>query len=492
MVAIYARQSVERPDSVSIEAQIQRCTQVMPGESRIYADAGYSGKNTNRPEFERMMRDLCSRKLTAVVSYRLDRISRNIVDFAGLLNTFEQYGVQYVSATEQFDTSTPMGRAMIYIVMVFAQLERETIATRISDNYRFRAARGLFMGGNTPFGYDSRRVALDGKTVSVLEPNVQSAVLRMIFDRFTSMDSLSGISHELNAGGMKTAKGNPWTAAAVRRVLENISPCCADEALYRYLTSSGCIVSNSPEDFDGSHGMCLFFKSRNRNQPTAPAEQVAVVGLHPPLISSAQFLRAQRILGRGAPARRGKRSERTFLAGLIRCRECGHSFGVKYTASGGRVYAYYRCRGREGQGGCGNAVYLPAEELEAAVLRRCRAHLAELNLQPADAQKAPVQMAEAEELQRQIGNLIDGVGLGNHVVDELLTQKISSLQGRLSRILSGSPAPSGPEGDPEPWILRQLDRFPQLEISRKAEILRSLIRVITVDREGRVEIEYLF
>ena len=82
--------------------------QAAQGEVRVYADAGYSGKNTNRPEFERMMQDLRNRKITAVISYRLDRVSRNIIDFANLLGVFEQYGVKYISATEQFDTSTPM------------------------------------------------------------------------------------------------------------------------------------------------------------------------------------------------------------------------------------------------------------------------------------------------------------------------------------------------------------------------------------------------
>lgn len=493
LIAIYARQSIERPDSVSIEAQIHQCMQAAGGDVRIYADAGYSGKNTNRPEFERMMQDLRNRKITAVISYRLDRISRNIVDFAGLLSIFEQYDVKYVSATEQFDTSTPMGRAMIYIVMVFAQLERETIATRISDNYRYRAAQGLFMGGNTPFGYDSRRVMFDGRRVSVLEPNAQAEILQTIFQKFVCREPLSGISRELNARGAKTAKGNLWSPAAVKRVLQNISPCPADEPLYHFLTDGGYAITNSQEEFDGRHGMCLFFKNRNRNQPTEPADQIAVIGLHPPLISSDQFLRAQRILQETVPILHGKRSERSFLAGLIRCGECGHSFGIKYTASGGRDYAYYRCRGRERGERCRNGAYLPAKELEREILRRCRAHLAHLDLRQTQgrSQDALRRVEEAGELRRQIGNLIDGVGKGSAAVDSLLTQKITFLQDRLA-LLASVPPDDLEKVNSASWVLRQLEHFSALEVYRQADILRSLIRTITVSGDGRVEIEFLF
>lgn len=496
MIAIYARQSIERPDSVSIDAQVQQCRQMVQGDIQVYSDAGYSGKNTNRPEFERMMKDIKGGRISAVVSYRLDRISRNIIDFANLLNTFEKYGVKYISATEQFDTSTPMGRAMIYIVMVFAQLERETIATRILDNYRFRSTRGLFMGGNTPFGYDSRRVSMDGKKISMLEPNEHRSVLQMIFDKFTSMESMVSICHDLNRQGITTAKGNLWTNLAIRRVLQNITPCCADELLYDYLTAAGYTISNGREDFDGEHGMCLFFKNKNRNQATEISDQVAVVGLHKPIISSEQFIRVQKILNAKAPAH-GKRSERTFLAGLIKCKECGHSFGVKYTARGKREYAYYRCRGRESRGVCGNDIFIPAHEIEDFVVQGCLAHLSGMDLSTEKPKtiNSFLPTAEVEQLKTQIQNLIDNIGKGNAVVDSLLTEKITALQRRLDSITS-----SVREAAPEPeissesvkWLIGQLGDFSKIDMSHKIDVMRSIIKFITIDRSGHIEITYLF
>lgn len=496
MVAIYARQSIDRPDSVSIETQIDQCRRYTSDQARIYTDAGYSGKNTNRPELERMLKDIRNGKINAVISYRLDRISRNIIDFANLLSAFEKYGVKYLSATEQFDTSTPMGRAMIYIVMVFAQLERETIAARILDNYRFRSARGLFMGGNTPFGYESRRIVSDGKKFSVLEPDGQAEVLRDIFNRFSSKESLNSICHELNQKGVKTAKGHLWSGNAVRRVLRNISPCCADERLYDYLAAVGYPIANSRDDFDGQHGMCLFFKNKNRNQATEISDQIAVVGLHPPLIASGQYIHTQQLLNANAPSF-GKRSQRTFLAGLVKCRECGHSFGVKYTMHGQREYAYYRCRGRESRGVCGNDLYIPAREMEQRVVQACLTHVDGIRFddQAVESGGVPGQALAMERLQSQIRNLIDNVGKGSAVVDDLLNKKITSLQTQVEELSSRTRAPEPvpkADGNSMERIKQQLRHFSGLSIQIKIDVIRSIVRSIRIDRNGAVELEYFF
>lgn len=156
--ALYGRQSIDKKDSVSIETQFEKGIAICSlnnWQYEKYHDKGYSGKDTNRPDFQRLLKDIRSGKIKRVVSYRLDRISRSIVDFAELLKLFEEYNVTFISATENFDTSSPLGRAMIYIIMVFAQLERETIAERITDNYYFRAKQGLFMGGNVPYRFSN-------------------------------------------------------------------------------------------------------------------------------------------------------------------------------------------------------------------------------------------------------------------------------------------------------------------------------------------------
>lgn len=134
--AIYARQSVDKKDSISIESQIEFCKYELKGGScREYTDKGYSGKNTDRPKFQELVRDIKKGLIAKVIVYKLDRISRSILDFATMMELFQQYNVEFVSSTEKFDTSTPMGRAMLNICIVFAQLERETIQKRVTDAY---------------------------------------------------------------------------------------------------------------------------------------------------------------------------------------------------------------------------------------------------------------------------------------------------------------------------------------------------------------------
>ena len=155
MDAIYARQSVDKADSLSIQGQIDLCRQKAGAEFRIYQDKGYSGKNTNRPAFQRMIEDVEKGLVQKIIVYRLDRFSRSIADFGRLWEILKRHSVEFVSINETFDTSTPMGRAMLNIIMVFAQLERETTAERVRDNYYQRAKLGSWPGGPAPMAFPS-------------------------------------------------------------------------------------------------------------------------------------------------------------------------------------------------------------------------------------------------------------------------------------------------------------------------------------------------
>lgn len=165
-VAIYSRKSKFTGKGESIENQIELCRQYIRSwqgndaaeATLIYEDEGFSGGNLERPQFKRMMADARSGKLSCVVVYRLDRISRNIGDFAGLIEELNDLKVSFVSIREQFDTESPMGRAMMYIASVFSQLERETIAERIRDNMHELSKTGRWLGGITPTGYASEQV----------------------------------------------------------------------------------------------------------------------------------------------------------------------------------------------------------------------------------------------------------------------------------------------------------------------------------------------
>ena len=172
MTAIYARQSIDKKDSISIDTQIEFCRRFAGTEEcRVYTDKGWSGKNIDRPEFQRLLSDIKRGSITKLVVYKLDRISRSLNDFSNLMELFRQYNVEFASTVETFDTSTPIGRAMLGIIMVFAELERENILMRVKDNYYARGEKGLYLGGPPTFGFDKVPTSLGGIKTSVLIPN---------------------------------------------------------------------------------------------------------------------------------------------------------------------------------------------------------------------------------------------------------------------------------------------------------------------------------
>ena len=166
IAAIYSRKSKYSTAGDSIDNQIQLCKEYAQNQLKdknitdfiIYEDEGFTGGNINRPEYKKMMLDAKNKKFDILICYRLDRVSRSVSDFSFTLDNLKKNDIDFVSIREQFDTSSPMGRAMIYIASVFAQLERETIAERVRDNMHELAKTGRWLGGTTPAGYKSKLI----------------------------------------------------------------------------------------------------------------------------------------------------------------------------------------------------------------------------------------------------------------------------------------------------------------------------------------------
>ena len=181
MTAIYARQSVDKKDSISLDTQIDMCKRYCTDVYRVYSEKGWSGKNLDRPEFQRLLSDIKGGQIAKLVVYKLDRISRSLNDFSNLMEVFKQYGVEFASTVETFDTSTPIGRAMLGIIMVFAELERENILLRVKDNYYARGEKGLYLGGVPVYGFDKIPTKLNGIKTSLLIPHSDLTTVEYIF-----------------------------------------------------------------------------------------------------------------------------------------------------------------------------------------------------------------------------------------------------------------------------------------------------------------------
>ena len=181
---------------------------------KTHIEAGRSAKDTNRPEYQRLMKDIEAGKINAVVVKKLDRLSRSLLDFEGFMVTAQKHNVEFISLKENFDTTTAMGKAMLRVALVFAQLEREQTSERIIDVMSYRAQQGLYNGGIIPYGYDSlnKELVINAQEKKVLE---------LIFNQFLETKSTVTTADFLNKAGSRNRNGKLWDPRTLDYLLHN-------------------------------------------------------------------------------------------------------------------------------------------------------------------------------------------------------------------------------------------------------------------------------
>jgi site-specific DNA recombinase len=367
--AIYSRKSKFTGKGESVENQIQLCKQYAMkylnfDESNflIYEDEGFSGGNTNRPEFQRLLKDAKTNKFQVLICYRLDRISRNISDFSHLINDLNKYNVNFVSIREQFDTATPMGRAMMYIASVFAQLERETIAERIRDNMIQLAKTGRWLGGIPPTGYKSEPVITvdkNGKQHKMfkLAPIQEELnMVKMIFDKYISIKSITGVEKYLIEHSILTKNGADFHTGSIRPILSNPVYAIANKTLYDYLLKKEYEVYSDIDEFNDINGLIAYNKTRQQNKDSKDryrdlSDWIIAVGLHNGIIPAETWIEAQELLllNKSKSYRKVKNTE-SLLSGILQCASCGSFMRPKTiqreNVNGQQVF-YYICELKE-------------------------------------------------------------------------------------------------------------------------------------------------
>jgi len=346
--AIYARQSVDKTDSISIESQIEFCRYETRGAPcQIFADKGYSGKNTDRPEFQQMLRQVRQGNIRRVICYKLDRCSRSILDFTALMEEFRKFGVEFVSCTEKFDTSTPMGRAMLNICIVFAQLERETIQQRVCDAYHSRSRKGFYMGGKLPFGFRREACDLEGKKTSRFrEEPAEGAILRILYEEYAKPSvSLADLVASLQHRGIPNPRRSDgrWVRSHIGRMLSNPIYARADMSLYRYFQKQGVTICNDPAEFTGTNG-CYLYSGKDQ-------EKLLVLAPHEGLVSSELWLKCRK--KHSPPQRHTEGTNGSWLTGRLLCGYCGQRLTVTGTTrKSGKQYRYIVCPHSHGADSC--------------------------------------------------------------------------------------------------------------------------------------------
>lgn len=368
-VAVYSRKSRFTGKGESIENQIELCKEYirfhydaeMAKSCLIYEDEGFSGGNLERPRFKEMMRDADKGRFQAIIVYRLDRISRNIGDFAGLIERLNEKKISFISIKEQFDTRSPMGRAMMYIASVFSQLERETIAERIRDNMQELAKTGRWLGGTTPTGYRSEnvsRINIDGKVKKACRlkqiPD-EAWIVRQIFEKYIENGSLADTEDYLKQEGIQTKKGNPFSRFSIKGILTNPVYMAADEAAYEYLVKLGAELMVPREIFAGGKGVMVYNRTLQRpgkgNLQRNVREWIIAPGEHESIVTGECWVKVQRELE--SHKRNGARSSvenQAMLSGLIYCAGCDSPMRAKLSGkidSTGKRSFVYLCTGKE-------------------------------------------------------------------------------------------------------------------------------------------------
>lgn len=528
-IAIYSRKSKFTGKGESIGNQIELCKEYIRAHYgddaldnlMVYEDEGFSGGNLNRPDFKKMMAAAKERKFKAVIVYRLDRISRNISDFSSLIEELARLDIAFVSIKEQFDTGSPMGRAMMYIASVFSQLERETIAERIRDNMHELAKAGRWLGGTTPTGFESEgeeKVTVDGKKKKTFKLKLvpqEAEIVRLIYDLFTETNSLTMTEAELMKRRIVTRNGNYFTRFSIKAILQNPVYMIADQEAYDYLTEKEADLFSDRAEFDGKHGIMAYNRTDQEKGKTTQYnpvnEWIVAVGKHPGLIPGKTWVRVQDALEQNkSKAFRRPKSNEALLTGLLYCR-CGNRMYPKLskrrTADGDVIFTYVcKLKERSQRSLCNNR-NANGNTMDLAVVeqvKRLNDHNAEFidqmeksrkfytgNRVQYEEQLAALQKDKAE-VEKKIEGLVDSlIELGDSAAKvrvakriEALTAESDALEVRIQELiaLTSQHAMSDIEFD----VLRQLlsvfqENIDDMPLEQKRAAIRTVVRKVIWD-----------
>ncbi len=342
--AIYTRKSTDEGldmDFNTLDAQREACENYIASQKAEgwlpvpdrYDDGGFSGGNLERPALKRLLVDIEGGRIDCVVVYKIDRLTRSLMDFSKLVEIFERGKVTFVSVTQHFNTTSSMGRLTLNILLSFSQFERELAAERIRDKFAASRKRGIWMGGHPPLGYDvqDRRLVIN---------DTEADLVRHIFKHYIKIGSTTTLTQELAESGHhskawvttsgKTRGGKPFNKGTLLKILGN--RVYIGEAVHK-----------------------------TKSYP----------GEHEAIITQADWDKVQSILASNAPKRANRTRAQTAapLKGILRCGTCGRAMKPSHTRKGGRLYRYYTCQNalKNGHDACPLRT-VAAREIEGIVL----------------------------------------------------------------------------------------------------------------------------
>lgn len=419
----------------------------------IFEDDGYSAKNTERPQFQEMMARIRAGEFSHLIVWKVDRISRNLLDFSSMYQELKNYRVTFISMNEQFDTSTAIGEAMLKIILVFAELERNMTSERVTSIMLDRAEQGLWNGARMPVGFQWN------SETKFPEPDPKEAkIVRLIYDKYEEWTSCTKIARYLNTNNIKGKRGGQWTSKLIRDIIRN-------------------------PFYIGTYRYNMRESGRGRKKPES--EWIIRENNHPGIISKQQFDKCNQIMDKNRKSHdTSDMRERKFVhifSGRLICGSCGASMiaSKDRARANGWQPSMYRCSHRY-MLNCDNARVLNEASIGTFVFN----YIANL----IKVQKKFKKLKNCEEMEKELlkGNAFDRVtGISQNDLEETF-RILSSRQ-----VERGTYTPNLSSG-----LLEKSENFEQIEIL-KAEIeknkavIAKLMDIYLYDEESMTKEEFM-
>jgi len=360
--AIYTRVSTDQgldQEFNSLDAQYDASSAYIKSQAHAgwtlikarYDDGGYSGGSTDRPDLQRLLDDIRARKIDVIVVYKVDRLTRSLADFAKLVELFDAHGVSFVSVTQQFNTTTSMGRLTLNVLLSFAQFEREVTSERIRDKIAASKRKGLWVGGPLPLGYDMK----DGK-ITVVEDEAEQ--VRLIYRRYLELSGVNALVRDLKERDIRTKKKLLTTGA----------------------TRGGIPFERGT----------LFYLLRNRFYIGEVRYKGDILpGEQPPIMERALFEAVQQKLTDQWTTRTSIRNAGDHLLTGLLFDDAGYPMAPTHATKAGIRYRYYVSRpclhGEAKTAKVGSVTRVPATDIEDVIVKSLNEHLRSQSGMPASA-----------------------------------------------------------------------------------------------------------
>lgn len=337
-IALYCRVSTDEQarEGVSLDEQQERLKAYCRAmgwneEPLLFIDDGYSAKNLDRPELNRLLQEVKKGTISKILVTKLDRLSRRLLDLLKLIDTFQEYNVSFISISESFDTNTPSGRLTLQVLGAVAEFERERIRERVFENMLHAARQGKWLT-QSPYGY-----RLQNKELVIYEPEAQ--IVRNVYDWYLNKGlGYYAIAKKLNEEGIASRQKKEWSIRAIKRMLTN--------PVYK-----GTLVWNRIDS------------SKSKRVKKDDADWVVVEDACPAIIDQVTWEQVQKRVNKKQMAPRAQTSPH-LLGGLLKCGRCGSGMSIGWSGSPKNRYRVYRCSANKNKGTCTSKQYR-ADDVES-------------------------------------------------------------------------------------------------------------------------------